>query len=284
MEPSGGGRGEGGGGKSLLLPTTAEEASPGPGEEESSHTKLSPPPSYKAVISSSTRGAASFMPLLFSEMVVDTEEPEREVWGKKIEFLLAVIGFAVDLGNVWRFPYICYDNGGGENCCQFYLPLGAFLIPYFVMLIFGGLPLFYMELCLGQFHRCILKQIFFPPRCGCLSLWKKICPVFKGVGYAICVIDVYMGMFYNTVIGWAVYYFVASLVSTGEYATDFAAGVEDENRTSLPWTTCGNAWNDMDRCTLPHDVNGSKTNVSSPAEEYFQRGVLESYRSEGITR
>lgn len=47
--------------------------------------------------------------------------------------------------------------------------LGAFLIPYTIMLIFGGLPLFYMELALGQFHRS-----------GCLTIWKRICPALKG--------------------------------------------------------------------------------------------------------
>ncbi|KAG8230299.1 hypothetical protein J437_LFUL008490 [Ladona fulva] len=45
---------------------------------------------------------------------------------------------------------------------------GAFLIPYTLMLVFGGLPLFYMELALGQFHRS-----------GCLTIWRRICPALK---------------------------------------------------------------------------------------------------------
>lgn len=54
-----------------------------------------------------------------------TPERRRETWNKKVEFLLAVIGFAVDLGNVWRFPYICYENGGGKRQAT---------IPHFLLL------------------------------------------------------------------------------------------------------------------------------------------------------
>ncbi|XP_053669152.1 sodium-dependent serotonin transporter [Anopheles marshallii] len=150
-------------------------------------------------------------------VVALTGERRRETWSQKAEFLLAVIGFAVDLGNVWRFPYICYQNGGG-----------AFLIPYCIMLLFGGLPLFYMELALGQFHRC-----------GCLSIWKRICPALKGVGYAICLIDIYMGMYYNTIIGWAVYYLFASFSS------------------ELPWTKCGNPWNTENCSPVTGRVNAT---------------------------
>ena len=53
------------------------------------------------------------------------ENEKRETWGNKIDFLLSVIGFAVDLANVWRFPYLCYRNGGGT---VYYLSI--FLLHY----------------------------------------------------------------------------------------------------------------------------------------------------------
>uniref|UniRef100_A0A8C9G1A2 Transporter n=1 Tax=Pavo cristatus TaxID=9049 RepID=A0A8C9G1A2_PAVCR len=171
------------------------------------------------------------------------ELEDRETWSKKIDFLLSVIGYAVDLGNVWRFPYICYQNGGG-----------AFLIPYTIMAIFGGIPLFYMELALGQYHRN-----------GCISIWRKICPIFKGIGFAICVIDLYVASYYNTIMAWVFYYLVSSFT------------------TELPWTSCHNAWN-TGNCTTYF----SKDNVSwalhsiSPAEEFYTRQVLQVHRSHGL--
>uniref|UniRef100_A0A8C7JPD2 Transporter n=1 Tax=Oncorhynchus kisutch TaxID=8019 RepID=A0A8C7JPD2_ONCKI len=167
----------------------------------------------------------------------------RDKWSKKMDFLLSVIGFAVDLGNVWRFPYICYQNGGG-----------AFLIPYIVMAIFGGVPLFYMELALGQFHRT-----------GAISIWKHICPIFKGIGYAICVIALYVSFYYNTIIAWALFYFYSSFASV------------------LPWTNCDNAWN-TENCTnyfLKDNVTWNNYS-RSPAEEFYTRNVLEIHKSDGL--
>ena len=61
------------------------------------------------------------------------------------------------------------------------MPAGAFLIPWIVMLIFGGLPLFYLELALGQYYRN-----------GCLTLWKRVCPIMKGMRIVFCMIAILM--------------------------------------------------------------------------------------------
>ncbi|RLV99777.1 hypothetical protein DV515_00009395 [Chloebia gouldiae] len=160
-----------------------------------------------------------------------------------MDFLLSVIGFAVDLGNVWRFPYICYQNGGG-----------AFLIPYTLMAVFGGVPLFYMELALGQFHRT-----------GAIPIWKRICPIFKGIGFAICIIGLYVSFYYNTIIAWALYYFYSSFSGT------------------LPWASCDNPWNTPDCTNYFGQSNVTWTNFSrSPAEEFYTRKVLEIQKSGGL--
>lgn len=61
---------------------------------------------------------------------------QRESWSARSGFILAAIGSAVGLGNIWRFPYVSYENGGG-----------AFFIPYLIALATAGFPLLFFGLC-----------------------------------------------------------------------------------------------------------------------------------------
>ncbi|CAF3173016.1 unnamed protein product [Rotaria sp. Silwood2] len=127
----------------------------------------------------------------------------RDLWTNKVEFLLSVIGYVVDLGNVWRFPYVCYDNGGG-----------AFLIPYMIFLCLIGIPMMYLELFLGQFYRC-----------GNITLWGRIAPSMKGIGIASFLIVTAVTLFYTTIIAHAVFYLFSSF------------------REVMPWSSCSHTWN-----------------------------------------
>ena len=66
----------------------------------------------------------------------------REQWGSRVGFILAAVGSAIGLGNIWRFPYTAYDNGGG-----------AFFIPYLFALLTAGIPIMILELGIGQKSR-----------------------------------------------------------------------------------------------------------------------------------
>ena len=63
----------------------------------------------------------------------------RENWSSRSGFIIAAVGSAVGLGNIWRFPYVAYENGGG-----------AFLIPYLLALITAGLPLLFLDYAVGH--------------------------------------------------------------------------------------------------------------------------------------
>lgn len=87
----------------------------------------------------------------------EQEAPTRDQWGRGIEFLFSCIALSVGLGNVWRFPFIALENGGG-----------AFLIPYLVVLLLVGRPIYYLEVIIGQFSSR-----------GCISA-MNMAPIMKG--------------------------------------------------------------------------------------------------------
>ncbi|XP_032902071.1 sodium- and chloride-dependent GABA transporter ine-like isoform X1 [Amblyraja radiata] len=160
------------------------------------------------------------------------EVPPRETWSRQIEFLLAGIGYSVGLGNVWRFPFLCYRSGGG-----------AFLIPFFVMLVVLGIPLLYMEIAIGQYFRV-----------GPVKALALMCPLLKGVGVASVAISFIMCTYYNLIICWALYYLINSF------------------QNPLPWHSCNNTWNHPESCTDSH----SASNITdSASQQFFDYHVLQ---------
>ncbi len=112
----------------------------------------------------------------------------REAFSSRTVFILAAIGSAVGLGNIWRFPYIAYENGGG-----------AFLIPYLVALLTAGLPLLMLEYGVGHRFRASAPLAFrrLHPRTEWIGWWQM------GISFVIAV-------YYAVILGYAMLYTVFS--------------------------------------------------------------------------
>ncbi|XP_058840189.1 sodium- and chloride-dependent glycine transporter 1 [Topomyia yanbarensis] len=168
----------------------------------------------------------------------------RGSWASKTEFILSCMGYAIGIGNVWRFPYLCYRSGGG-----------AFLVPYLLMLFLCGIPLFFLEVCLGQFSGT-----------GCVTVFN-IVPLLKGAGLAIVVINFICTAYYNVIIAYPILFLWKSL------------------RAQLPWENCQNPWN-TPRCLElngPDDLEVLMNNsmlapserMRTPADEFFHNDILQ---------
>ncbi|KAK5918257.1 hypothetical protein CgunFtcFv8_003036 [Champsocephalus gunnari] len=126
---------------------------------------------------------------------------------------------------------------------------GVFFIPYFLFMFTCGIPLFFLETALGQYT----SQ-------GSITCWRKMCPLFQGMGYASHLIILFSATSYIVIIAWAFFYLFSS----------FSA--------DLPWATCGHEWN-TESCLDPSHPNvslsmASRLNTTLPVMEFWQHRVL----------
>uniref|UniRef100_A0A8C4XBI8 Transporter n=1 Tax=Erpetoichthys calabaricus TaxID=27687 RepID=A0A8C4XBI8_ERPCA len=160
------------------------------------------------------------------EKMEKEEAGDRPKWDNKAQYMLTCIGFCVGLGNVWRFPYLCQSHGGG-----------AFMIPFLILLVFEGIPLLHLEFAIGQRLRK-----------GSVGVWNAIHPYLGGVGIASMMVSFLVGLYYNTIIAWVMWYFFNSF------------------QEPLPWSQC--------------PLNENKTGYikecadSSPVDYYWYRETL----------
>ncbi|XP_050032229.1 sodium- and chloride-dependent glycine transporter 2-like [Dermacentor andersoni] len=160
----------------------------------------------------------------------------RGNWGSRWEFLLSCVGLSVGIGNVWRFPYLAYQNGGG-----------AFLIPYLIMLALAGKPMYFLELAFGQFSGR-----------SPLTIWA-CAPICKGVGFAMVCVSMVVAVYYNVIMAYTIYYTASTFQSQVPWA-----------RCDPRWA------NDTPCFVRSQNTSDVNLNVTKPSSQvYWERYVLE---------
>ncbi|MEJ8778228.1 sodium-dependent transporter [Pseudogracilibacillus sp. ICA-222130] len=141
---------------------------------------------------------------------------ERSQWGTRAGFIMAAIGSAVGLGNIWRFPAVAYENGGG-----------AFFIPYLFALLTAGIPILIMEFTMGHKYR------------GAAPLtYRRMNKKAEGVGWWAVMVAFVIATYYSVIIAWAISYTIFSFnLKWGDDPTTFL--VSDYLQVAEPGTFGG---------------------------------------------
>ena len=113
---------------------------------------------------------------------------DKNEWGSNLSFILAMIGSAVGLGNIWRYPYVLYSNGGG-----------AFYIPYIVAILLMGIPLLILEYDVGYNYKSSFAKAI-----------RKINAKWEYLGWFIPVAVFMIMIYYSAILGWDGIYIILS--------------------------------------------------------------------------
>ena len=113
---------------------------------------------------------------------------QHEEWNSQLAFIMAMIGSAIGLGNIWRYPYVLYSNGGG-----------AFFLPYLISIVCMALPYLFLEYAAGYNFKTSLPNMF-----------KRVQSKFEVVGWFICLVPFLILTYYIVIIAWDLIYFLLS--------------------------------------------------------------------------
>lgn len=127
----------------------------------------------------------------------------RSQWGTRAGFIMAAVGSAIGLGNIWRFPAVAYENGGG-----------AFFIPYLFALLTAGIPILIMEFTMGHKYK------------GSAPLtYRRVNKKAEWVGWWAVLVAFVISTYYSVIIAWAISYSIFSFnLSWGDDTGAFLFG------------------------------------------------------------
>ncbi len=167
----------------------------------------------------------------------DNYYKKRGTWSHKIDFVLSGIGYVIGYTNIWRFPQRAYLLGGG-----------SFVIPCFIMILFVGFPMCFMEIVLGQYTGV-----------GPTNLFHRMAPITSGLGYGMCCYAFLIDIHYIVMLAWVNFYLFAGFAN------------------ELPWKKCQeNAPNCIDYRNSTDNISALPCfpNCVWASDHFFTRSVL----------